>query len=73
MNHFFAKEIDENGEIVCLHEFTAKSFPESSLFLEIGEEEYNALLGELAEYIPPSDPDEISDSEALAIILGVSE
>lgn len=73
MNRYFAKEINENGEIICLHDFTAKSFPADRSFVEITEEEYNAIMEEWAANVPEVDPDEISDSEALAIILGVSE
>ena len=73
MKKYLAKQIDENGEIVCLHEFYAKSFPADQSFVEITEEEYNAISEEWAANVPAVDPDEISDSEALAIILGVSE
>ena len=68
---FYAKKIDEKGEIIYLHEFPAESFPAEPLLIEITEEEYNAILEEWAANVP--DPDEISDSEALAIILGVTE
>lgn len=67
---YYGKKIDENGKIIYLHEFEAESFPADRFFVEISEEEYNAILEEWAN-IP--DPDEISDSEALSIILGVAE
>ena len=35
MKKYLAKQIDENGEIVCLHEFSAKSFPADPSFVEI--------------------------------------
>lgn len=43
--------------------------------IEITEEEYNTLLAEMVAANQPEEPepDEISDEEALNIILGVSE
>lgn len=74
MNRYFAKEINENGEIICLHTFAANSFPSDPAFAEITEEEYNAILAEWAANVPEVDPEEISDSEALRIITeGVTE
>lgn len=65
---YYAKQIDENGEIVALHTMGVP-FEESETFLPISEEEYLVLLAEITE--PEPEPtDQISDSEALAIITG---
>ena len=63
---YYAKEIDESGVLIALHTMD-RPFPEDAEgFVPITEEEYKALLEEMA-----SEPtDEISDSEALAIITG---
>ncbi len=69
MKLYYAKEIDDSGEAVVIHKFSSDSFPSDPHFIEITESEYNALLEEMT----PSEPqptDEISDSEALAIMLG---
>lgn len=71
MNSYFAKELSDSGDIVRVHCFSAKEFPESNAnFVEITEDEYNAIKAEWLANIPEPDPDEISDSEALGIILG---
>jgi hypothetical protein len=57
-----------------LHDFIAKSFPTDPSFVEIAEEEYNAIMGEWAANVPAVDPEEITDAEALEIIMnGVKE
>lgn len=69
MNTYHAKQIDDSGEVVALHSFSSEVFPTDPLFVEITEEEYNTLL----EGMTPPAPlptDQISDSEALNIILG---
>lgn len=69
MNTYYAKQIDENGDIVALHRFGGDEFPLNPYFIEITESEYNALLEEMTPP-EPQPTDEISDSEALAIMLG---
>ena len=67
---YFAKQIDENGETVALHTMSVP-FEESEIFIPITEEEYLALMAEIPEPEPEPEPtDQISDSEALAIITG---
>ena len=62
---YYAKQIDESGEIIALHTMD-RPFPESAKFIPITEAEYLELLAGME-----SEPtDEISDSEALAIITG---
>lgn len=71
---YYAKQIDENGNIVALHSMSIP-FPEGSVdFIPITEEEYLVLLAETEANQPePEQTDEISDSEALAIITGEVE
>lgn len=67
---YFAKQIDENGEIIALHTMD-RPFVESNGFVPITEEEYLALMAEIPEPEPEPEPtDQISDAEALAIITG---
>ena len=63
---YYAKEIDESGVLVALHTMD-RPFPEDAEgFVPITEAEYAALLEDLM----AQESDEISDSEALAIIMG---
>lgn len=65
---YYAKQIDENGEIIALHTMD-RPFVESNGFIPITEEEYLELMENIPE--PEPEPtDQISDSEALAIIMG---
>lgn len=61
------KKYDAHGNLLCVGT--------GSGGIEITEEEYNILLTEIKAANQPdeSDTDEISDEEALNIILGVSE
>ena len=63
---YYAKQIDENGEIIALHTMD-RPFPESAEFIPITEVEYLELFAAMPE---PEPTDEISDAEALAIITG---
>ena len=64
---YYAKQIDADGNIVALHTMD-RPFPESDAFVPITEEEYLALMAEIEP--EPEPTDQISDSEALAIITG---
>ena len=65
---YYAKQIDENGEIIALHTMSVP-FGESETFVPITEAEYLELMANIPE--PEPEPtDQISDSEALAIIAG---
>lgn len=65
---YFAKQIDENGNIVALHTMD-RPFMESEEFIPITEAEYLELMANIPE--PEPEPtDQISDAEALAIITG---
>ena len=69
MNILYAKQTNDNGDIIAVHSFDGDIFPADPHFIKLTEDEYNALLEEMT----PSEPqpiDEISDSEALAIMLG---
>lgn len=70
---YYAKQIDENGNIVALHSMSVP-FPESEEFIPITEDKYLVLLAEMEENQPEPEPtNEISDSEALQIITGEVE
>lgn len=76
MNTYYFKHKNENNGVDCL--ITYNNFRPNitnPLIIEITEEEYNTLLAEIEAANQPEepDPDEISDAEALDIILGVSE
>ncbi len=67
---YFAKQIDENGELIALHSMD-RPFAESTDFVPVTAEEYMMLLAEMEANMPQPEPtDQISDSEALAIITG---
>ena len=65
---YYAKQIDETGALVALHTMD-RPFVQTEAFVPITQAEYEALLAELIEQ-PEEPTDEISDSEALAIITG---
>lgn len=66
---YYAKQIDETGVVIAVHSMD-RPFPVEAVdFIPITEEEYLVLLAEITE--PEPEPtDQISDSEALAIITG---
>ena len=63
---YYAKQIDENGNIVALHTMN-RPFAQTAAFVPIDETEYLQLLAEMEQQ---EETDQISDSEALAIITG---
>lgn len=65
---YYAKQIDETGALVALHTMD-RPFVQTDAFVQVSQDEYEALLAELIEQ-PEEPTDEISDSEALAIITG---
>ena len=65
---YYAKQIDETGALVALHTMD-RPFVQTEAFVPVSQDEYEALLAELIEQ-PEEPTDEISDSEALAIITG---
>ena len=65
---YYAKQIDKTGAFVALHTMD-RPFLQTAEFVPISQAEYEALLAELIEQ-PEEPTDEISDSEALAIITG---
>lgn len=73
----YFKQLNDSGEVVFL--LTYDNFCPNianTLIVEITQEEYNVLLAKLqakAEETEQVNSDEISDEEALDIILGVSE
>ena len=64
---FYAKQIDENGNIIALHTMD-RPFHKTAEFTPITEAEYLELLTQMEQ--PEEPTDEIPDSEALAIITG---
>lgn len=65
---YYAKQIDKTGALVALHTMD-RPFVQAEAFVPVSQAEYEALLAELIEQ-PEEPTDEISDSEALAIITG---
>ena len=66
---YYAKQM-ENGAVVALHTMN-RLFTAGGEFVPITEAEYAALLAEWEASQPEPEPtDEISDSEALQIIVG---
>lgn len=63
---YYAKELDEQGNLIALHSMD-RPFTVVDGIVPITEAEYLELLAEIEE---PTEPDEISDSEALRIITG---
>lgn len=71
---YFYKKLDDSGTVVLLLSYEFRPHITDSLIVEITEEEYNTLLAKIvAANQEEIDTDEISDEEALNIILGVSE
>lgn len=73
MNVFYFKLLDSDGKIVSL--LTYDNYHPNivnPLMVEIDKDEYETLFDEIVASNTP-DADEISDEEALNIILGVSE
>ena len=64
---YYAKQIDETGNIIALHTMD-RPFPQTAEFTPLTEAEYQELLAQMEQTGEPTD--EISDSEALAIITG---
>jgi hypothetical protein len=60
---YYAKQIDENGNVISIQSMSVP-FPAVDGFVPITEEEFVELMTEYEK------TDEISDSEALAIITG---
>lgn len=65
---YYAKQIDGTGNIIALHTMD-RPFVHTAEFVPVSQAEYDALLAELEGH-PEEPTDEISDSEALAIITG---
>ncbi len=61
---YYAKQV-ENGEIIALHTMD-RPFLENGVFIPVTESEYAALLAEWK----AARPDDISDTEALQIMVG---
>ena len=76
MDTCYYKKIKDDGSLYQLLTYNNHHTPITDpLIVEITEEEYNILFAEIEaanQQVEP-DPDEISDDEALDIILGVSE
>lgn len=73
---YYYKRVNENGKLLYLLTYNdSRPNITDSLVVEITQEEYERLSAEIEAANQPeeSDPDEISDTEALNIILGVSE
>ena len=66
----YAKQTQDGNLIALLTYDFDPQFEEDSDTVIITKDEYTALLAELQANQPVPDPDEISDSEALAIITG---
>ena len=65
---YYAKQIDDTGALIALHTMD-RPFVQTAEFVPISQAEYEALIAELIDQ-PEEPTDEISDSEALAIITG---
>lgn len=67
---YYAKQI-QNDEVTALLTYDFEPhFEEGSDTVLIAEEEYNALMEEFKAKEPEIDPERITDSQALDIILG---
>lgn len=66
----FYKRIDASGSIKMLLTYDFEPVLNDRTVVEITKEEYDALLAEITAEPDPEPTDEISDSEALSIILG---
>lgn len=68
---YYYKWLDGQGNIAFLETRNVSIKTDTDLPIEITQEEYNLLLGEMFEDIEQDTSGQISDSEALDIILGV--
>lgn len=66
----YYKQLGESGELITLLSYDFEPTITNPLIVEITKEEYDELLAEIAADPDPEPTDEISDSEALNIILG---
>ena len=75
METAYYKKLRDDGSVVCLLTYQGyRPGITNPLVVEITAEEYNALHAEILAAIPAeTDPDEIDDTEALTIIMGVNE
>lgn len=69
MTKYF-KQLAETSEVKMLLTYDFKPNITDPLIVEITKEEYDALLAKLTTEPDPEPADEITDSEALSIILG---
>ena len=72
METCYFKQLDDDGASVSIMTYDFRPTISNPLIIEITEEEYNILLAEI-QAADALVQDEISDEEALNIILGVSE
>lgn len=66
----YYKQLNESGEVVTLFTYGFAPKITNPLIVEINKEEYDALLEEIKAKAEAELGDEISDAEALNIILG---
>lgn len=78
MGKRYFKEIDENGNIVCLLSYDYPVVIENERIIEISEKTYNELLeqlqpeeGDEPEPPEPSDEDDITGAELLSMVEGI--
>ncbi|MBQ6127084.1 hypothetical protein IJI69_00340 [Candidatus Saccharibacteria bacterium] len=72
----YFKEIDENGNIICLLSYDYPVVIENERIIEISEKTYNELLEQLQpedepEPPEPSDEDDITGAELLSMVEGI--
>lgn len=66
----YYKQLNHSGDVVFLLTYDFDPTITDPLIVEITKEEYDELLAEITAEPDPEPTDEITDSEALAIILG---
>lgn len=66
----YYKRLNETGEVVMLLTYDFEPVLNDPLIIEITKAEYDEILAEITAEPDPEPADEISDSEALSIILG---
>ena len=79
MGKRYFKELDENGNIVCLLSYDYPVVIENERIIEISEKTYNELLEQLQPEpepeppVPPepSDEDDITGAELLSMVEGI--
>lgn len=69
----YFKQINESGELILLLTYDYPVVIDNPFIIEIAEEEYHQLLNEITAHIDTDQDDEISDTEALNIIVGGEE